>query len=174
MMNVETDKLILGQINGIFGVQGWLKIFSYTDPRKNILTYPNWLIKYKGQWQSIKLIEGKSQQGGKTVVAKLAGFDDRDKARELMGADIAILKADLPEADEGIYWIQIIGSEVINLQNENLGVVTSLVETGAHDVLRVEKDGSSILIPYVKDKFVLNVDTEQKTIIVDWSVDSDL
>jgi 16S rRNA processing protein RimM len=172
-MNVESDKLILGQINGVFGVQGWLKIFSHTDPRENILTYPNWLIKYKGQWQPIKLVEGKSQQGGKTVVAKLAGFNDRDKARELMGADIAILKSELPDADDGIYWVQLIGCEVVNLQNENLGVVTSLVETGAHDVLRVEKDGNSTLIPYVKDEFILGVDTEQKTISVDWTVEDD-
>ena len=170
-MTEENDKLILGQINGVFGVHGWVKVFSHTDPRKNILEYSNWLIRQNGQWQIIKVEGGKSQQGGKTVVVKLEGCDDRDDARHLMGCDIAIFRKDLPESTDGIYWIQLIGCQVTNLQNEDLGRVTSLVETGAHDVLRVEKDDSSTLIPYVKDKFILEVDLDTRTIKVDWLVD---
>lgn len=170
-MAVDEDKLVLGQINGVFGVQGWVKIFSHTDPRKNILQYPNWLVKYKGLWQTIKVVEGKSQQGGKTVVAKLDGFDNREQAKELMGSDIAILKNNLPEATEGFYWVDLIGCQVINLAKESLGKVTALVETGAHDVLRVEGEEKSTLIPYVKDKFILAVDIEAKEIKVDWSAE---
>ncbi|VAW44199.1 16S rRNA processing protein RimM, partial [hydrothermal vent metagenome] len=53
------DKLIVGQINGIFGVNGWVKIFSHTDPRKNILDYSPWMIKFKGEWQHIKVVNSK-------------------------------------------------------------------------------------------------------------------
>jgi len=173
MMAKDDDKLILGQINGVFGVQGWLKVFSHTDPRKNILEYPYWLIKRNGQWQTVNIIDGKSQQGGKTVVVKLEDCNDRDDAKELMGCDIAIFQKDLPKSTDSFYWVQLIGSRVINLQNEELGIVTALVETGAHDVLRVEKEDSSILIPYVEDKFILNVDIEFKTIQVDWLIEDE-
>jgi 16S rRNA processing protein RimM len=173
-MVIDDDKLIIGKINGVFGVQGWLKIFSHTSPRKNILQYSSWLIKLNGQWQSSQVIDGKSQQGGKTVVVKLAGCNDRDSSRELMGCEIAIFKDQLPALTDGYYWIQLIGSKVTNLQNQYLGLVTSLVATGTHDVLRVEKDGFSTLIPFVEDRFVLDINVCLKEIKVDWLMDNEL
>jgi len=167
-MSVEKEKLIIGQINGVFGVAGWLKIFSHTDPRDNILQYSPWLIKVKGEWESVKIAAGKSQQSGKTVVAKLDGVNNRDIAKQYMGCDIAIYKDQLVATSTDFYWVQLIGCQVTNVQNELLGTVSSLVETGAHDVLRVEQDGKSILIPYVLGKFVLDVDVEHKAIKVDW------
>lgn len=167
---LTAEKIILGQINGVFGVQGWLKVFSHTDPRKNILNYSPWLIKRGEQWQTVKIVAGKSQQGGKTVVVKLADVNDRDDAKALMGCEIAILKDQLPAVIGDYYWMQLIGCQVINLQNENLGLVTSLVETGAHDVLRIETPNLTTLIPFVEEKFILDIDINSKIIKVDWNL----
>ncbi|MDX1796174.1 MAG: ribosome maturation factor RimM [Hydrogenovibrio sp.] len=173
-MEIETaDKLIVGQINGIFGVKGWVKVFSHTDPRENILTYSPWLVKHKGVWKSMDVTDGQVLQGGKAIVARLAGVDDRDIAREYMGCDIAILPEQLPDADDGYYWRQLIGCQVTNLEGDVLGKVTSLVETGAHDVLRVESDQGSTLIPFVEDKFIIDVDVDHKQIKVDWQLEDE-
>jgi len=168
MSVADGEKLILGKISGIFGVKGWLKIFSHTEPRDNILSYSPWLIKVKGEWRPFDLEDGQEIQGGKGIVAKLEGIDDRDEARLYMGCEIAINPEQLPEALVGYYWRELIGCSVTDQEDNDLGVVTALIETGAHDVLRVEKDGHSTLIPFVEGTFILDVDVENKHIQVDW------
>ena len=61
--------------------------------------------------------------------------------------------------------------QVINAQNEILGVVTELLETGANDVLVVEADKQRHLIPYVKDVYIKDIDLEQGIMQVDWQSD---
>jgi len=177
MSSVNDDKIILGQINGIYGVQGWVKVFSHTDPRQNILKYSPWLVKVNQTWQSFEVIEGRTQQGGKLVVAQLDGITDREIARTFMGCEIAILPEQLPESDSGYYWMQLIGCQVLLPDGTLIGKVTELVETGAHDVLRVLKTDEtgigSVLIPFVMDKFILDVDVKAKTIQVDWTLEED-
>ena len=44
--------IILGRISGLFGVKGWVKVYSYTDPREAVLEYRNWLVRQDGVWQA--------------------------------------------------------------------------------------------------------------------------
>ncbi len=44
-----TALIVLGQISGIYGVRGWVKIHSYTAPRENILKYTPWQIRASGR-----------------------------------------------------------------------------------------------------------------------------
>lgn len=152
--------MILGRISGVFGVKGWVKVYSYTQPKESIFTYSPWLI----NGQSIELENAQTQ--GKSLVAKLRGYDDRDAVAALVASDIRV--ESLPETDEGeYYWTDLIGLSVINLQDEMLGKVVNLLETGAHDVLVLD---SERLIPYV-DAYVQNVDVAGGMIRVDWDVD---
>lgn len=169
---MSAERLIVGQINGVFGVQGWLKIFSHTDPRENILSYSPWWINFKGEWQKVSIVDSKVQQGGKTLVAKLDKVDDRDMAREYMGCDIAIEESQLNRSKDSHYWIDIIGCEVFLEDGTLVGTVKDLVETGAHDVLRVTGEHNE-LIPYVMDRFIVSVDTDNKKIVVNWELDTE-
>jgi 16S rRNA processing protein RimM len=168
---MSEEKLIVGQINGVFGVQGWVKIFSHTDPRKNILDYSPWWINCKGEWKLINVVDSKVQQGGKTLVAKLENVDDRDVAREYMGCEIAIERSQLVKSQDDYYWIDLIGCQVITEDGVVLGEVKDLIETGAHDVLRVQGEHSD-LIPFVMEEFIIEVDIANKRIVVDWEPDS--
>jgi len=165
----EKDLIITGRISGIYGVKGWVKIYSDTSPRENILKYNPWLIKIQGQWQERKLIQGRPQ--GKGIVARIEGLDDRDQARLLIDAPIAIRQQQLPELSDGdYYWRDLIGLEVVNLKDERLGVVDHLIETGANDVLALKGDEER-LIPFVIGAIVHKVDLEQRKITVDWESD---
>lgn len=171
------DKLIVGQINGIFGVNGWVKIFSHTDPRKNILDYSPWMIKFKGEWRQIKVENSKVQSGGKTLVAQLENVTDRDVAREYMGCEIAIDRSQLKRSDDGWFWIDLIGCQVETQEGVKLGEVKEMIVTGAHDVLRIQNasntEESEVLIPFVMEQFVLSVDIDTKLIVVDWVLEDD-
>jgi 16S rRNA processing protein RimM len=177
-----SGKVILGRITGVYGVQGWVKVFSYTEPMEAIVDYNPWYIRaecrQKAPWTRVQLKAGKRQ--AKTVVAKLEQCNDRDAAMAYIGTEIAIdleQLESLKEKDE-YYWRDLIGLRVINQQNVELGVVKGLLETGANDVLVVVSEiesaqgskakGRERLIPWTLNNAIIAVDMERKVIEVDW------
>ena len=174
-MSADSDELILlGKVNGLFGVKGWLKIYSDTQPRENILSYSPWYLKRGDSWEPFKVLNGKPH--GKTVIAHLETCVDRDEAAKLIGREIAIKREQLPAASEGeVYWTDLEGMQVITEQDVELGVVDHLFETGANDVLVVhqKKDGERIerLIPFIREQVIKQVDLENKRLVVDWDPD---
>jgi len=156
----------VGKISGVFGVKGWVKVFSFTDPRENILTYSPWLLKKDDETKTINVVDGQLQ--GKTIVAQLAGVNDRDQAASLTGWDIFISQDQLPKAAKGeYYWSDLIGLNVETIDGVQLGVVDSLLETGANDVIIVQGERERV-IPFLQGQTIINVDLNVGKIIVDW------
>ncbi len=156
----------IGRISGLYGVRGWVKVYSYTEPREAIIGYSPWQVKVGGEWRRMEVAEGRRH--GKGIIARLEGCTDRETAASLMGADIACCRSQLPPPAPGeYYWTDLVGMQVITLEGEELGVVDHLMETGANDVL-VVKGKRERLIPFVKGDVVLEVDLEQRKIRVDW------
>lgn len=172
-MQGEQEMIDVGRISGLHGVRGWVKIYSYTDPREGILKYDPWLVKVGGQWRPFKLKTGRAQ--GKGVVAQLEGYDDRDQAATLMNCDIAILREQLPRVKKGeYYWIDLVDLDVVDLEGNVLGKVKKMMPTGtgANDVLVVDGvNQEELLIPFVKEVYVFDVDLESRRITVDWQLD---
>ena len=166
----DADYINAGQISGVFGVKGSVKVFSYTDPRENILRYSPWLLKKNDQTRQFKVVSGQRQ--GLNVVAYLEGIQDRDQAFDLIGWDILINKSQLPKpGKDEYYWLDLIGLDVKNLQDEYLGKVDHLLETGANDVLVVLDGETERLIPFLQSTTVLNIDLQAGIMIVDWDAD---
>lgn len=165
----DDEYVILGRVSGLYGVKGWVKVFSHTDPRSNILRYSPWLLRRGGRWHEVELRGGRRQ--GKGIVAQLAGCDDRDAAAEWQGAEIAVRRGQLPpaEADE-YYWADLIGLRVETAEGVDLGVVDHLVETGANDVLVVRGERERLL-PFTPGDVVREVDLESGRIRVEWDPD---
>jgi 16S rRNA processing protein RimM len=175
----SADRVVtLGRIVGLFGVQGWVKVHSYTRPPQAILGYDVWLIGKQREWHRRQLREGRQQ--GRGIVALLASTSSREQASELIGADIGVSVEQLPALPEGeYYWADLEGLRVVNLDGVTLGVVSHLLETGANDVIVVVPEVGSAaapsaaqdrLIPYVRD-VVKQVDLESGVMRVDWGLD---
>jgi 16S rRNA processing protein RimM len=165
----ESKPVILGRVSGLFGVKGWVKVHSYTEPRAAILDYTNWALLRDGHWQPVRLAEGKRH--GKSIIARLAGVDDRDDAAAYVGNDIGVVRESLPEPGPGqYYWMDLEGLEVVRVDGRVLGKVAYLLATGANDVL-VVKGNQEILIPYIWQKVVQDVDLAAGVIRVDWEWD---
>jgi 16S rRNA processing protein RimM len=183
--NETSGKIVLGRITGVYGVKGWLKIFSYTDPMESIVDYSPWYIRPENRsgsrngaaWKRVKLKAGKRH--AKTVVVKLEHCKNREEAQAYIGSEIAIEPDQLEQLrDENeFYWSDLIGLRVINQQKLELGVVKSLMETGANDVLVVvSEDEAEIekkerLIPWTMQQAIIAVDLQQGVIEVDWDPD---
>jgi 16S rRNA processing protein RimM len=159
----------LGRVSGVFGVKGWLKVRSYTEPHDNIARFGSWTLRMNGSDRTFEVEDGHSHAG--SVVAKLRGLDDRDRAREWVGAEIVVERQQLPAlaADEW-YWSDLEGLEVRTTAGEVLGKVDHLLATGANDVLVVGGE-TQRLIPFIVGSVVQQVDLRNRVIVVDWSPD---
>ncbi len=132
----EQHRVRLGRIVGLFGVRGWVKVFSFTEPRESILEYDHWLLCRKDGWERVAVEDGKRH--GKAVLAKLANADNRDDAELLLGMEVAVERSDLPEPEtDQYYWTDRVGATVWHRDERELGTVKQMLETGAHDVMVV-------------------------------------
>ncbi len=166
----NSDYLNAGRISGVFGVKGWVKVFSFTQPRENILRYSPWVLKKNHQTKEVKVIGGQRQ--GSNVVAELENITDRDAALELMNWEILIHKRQLPKTDPGeYYWADLIGLKVETQDGYGLGLVDHLLETGANDVLVVVDGEIERLIPFLQQQTVLKIDLDAGLMVVDWDPD---
>jgi 16S rRNA processing protein RimM len=155
-----------GEVAGAFGVLGWIKVKSFTDPPLNIVKYVPWTLEFADRVIEVNVVEGRSQ--GHFVVARVEGVNDRDKASALKGGRISVPRSCFPRAPAGsYYWVDLLGLDVLTESGFSLGKVVGLMETGANDVLQVKGERER-LIPFVIGQFVKNVDIDKGFIVVDW------
>lgn len=169
------QRVLIGRITAVHGIRGWVRIQPFTENRSDIFNYQPWWLKTRNGWQKIVADDWRNTPKG--LQCHLDGLDDRDEARAYCQREIYVDQALLPDLPRGeFYWSQLLNLKVVShFQGEtvNLGSVTSLLETGANDVLVVKGDaGSAIdqrerLIPYI-DNVIDRVDIEAGQIDVIW------
>lgn len=179
MVNDSSEYATVGRISGVFGIKGWVKIQSSTEPEENVFDYRPWRVKLRKEWVELEIDQFQPHNDG--WIAHIKGVDDRTEAEQYKLLDIKVCRSEFEELESGeYYWHQLIGLRVIAEQSatvsRDLGVVAEMMETGANDVLVVKADensfdGNERLIPYVPDMYVKSVDLEKKTIIVDWHIE---
>jgi 16S rRNA processing protein RimM len=165
-MGGDSSALIqLGAVGAPFGVRGWVKLRSYTDPPERLLEHRDLRLGLNGAWQTYH-IEASGRSGGQITV-KLAGVDDRDRAQALRGASVCVLRSDLPERnDRDFYRADLVGCEVVNGDGTRLGVVQYFVETDAY-ALMVVRGEREYWVPAVP-AHLRRVDLQAKLIVVNW------
>jgi 16S rRNA processing protein RimM len=176
-ITIPEDLVLVGYVSGAYGIQGWVRIKPYSSDADALLHAKTWWIN-KPDLHDVEMMQAKSHSGD--VVARLTGVADRNAAEALKGATVQIARSRFPALSDGeFYWVDLIGSEVENLEGQRLGVVKDLMDNGAHPILRVAQDQepenadnavSEHLIPFV-DHFVKAVDQVAKKITVDWGLD---
>ncbi|HME41382.1 MAG TPA: ribosome maturation factor RimM [Steroidobacteraceae bacterium] len=165
-MSDESSALIqLGFVGAPFGVRGWIKLRSHTDPPERLLDHRNLMLGRGDVWQNYR-IEASGRSGGALTV-KLMGVEDRDQAQALRGAQICVLRSELPLRDDrDFYRADLIGCEVVNLAGLGLGVVQHFIEAPAQ-VLMVVRGEQEFWIPAVP-QHLRRVDLQARRVVVDW------
>lgn len=163
--------VVMGKIVGAQGILGWVKVQTFTEYLDSLLDYDTWQLSLDQEnWREVKVLEANVH--GKVIIAKLPGITDRTAAEKCKGLLVAVPRGKLPAAADGeYYWSDLIGLQVINLADEVLGTVNTLLETGANDVLSVrDAAGKEILIPFIAS-VIQQVNLPDKEIRVDWQAD---
>jgi 16S rRNA processing protein RimM len=177
---IPTDLVVVGYISGAYGLNGWVRIKPYSAEADALLHAKTWWLgnpELPQQLRDVDMMQAKNHSGD--VVAQLMGVAGRDSAELLKGAAVQISRRHFPALqDSEFYWVDLIGLEVDDLQGGRIGIVDSMMDNGAHPILRIvvapivglEKAQSEILIPFV-EQFVKTVDLTAKKITVDWGLD---
>jgi len=161
-----TDLLLIGKIVGVHGLKGTVKVCSYAESLSAFK--PGGLIlardsKDRDKTYIIQWVKPHTR----TILLSLKGVDDRDMSETLVGSDLFIEKAKLPEPeDESYYWFDIIGLSVYTIDEKFIGRVESIIPTGSNDVYVVKNNDDEILIPGL-ESVVKEIDLKQKIMRVD-------
>lgn len=162
----------VGRIAGPYGIKGWVKVNSFTDPAENVFGYKPWVLRdQKGRRPECTAVLLESRKHGKGWVAKLDSVQDRNAAEDLKGLEIVVDRSQLPEpADGHYYWADLEGLQVENSGGQLLGRLDHLLDTGSADVMVIVGEGEEDrhLIPFIMGETVLEVDLDAGCVRVDW------
>ncbi len=160
-----SDYVTLGRVGKSYGIKGWFKVISFTEPPAKLFDYLPWHLKHHQQWQVVGLEAHRAHAGG--FIAKLQGCETPEEARLYTNRDIGIPRDQLPHTqNDEHYWCDLIGLEVYTLEGILLGQVQEVLATGSNEVLRIQGERER-MIPYI-DSVIQNVNLEQHRLIVDW------
>ena len=97
---------------------------------------------------------------------KLEGSDSRERAESLRGETIYCeVERAVGLLDGRYFHFQIMGLEVVTTENEVLGKVVEIFETGSNDVYVVRRQSTEILLPATRE-IVLGIDLDRNTMTV--------
>lgn len=196
---VEPQDLVeLGRVSGAYGIRGWIKIQPHAAGSAALLKSRTWWLRrsiapaHSGAnspaWQ-VRVLKSRTQ--GSTIVGSLQDITDRGDAEKLRGCTVLVSRAEFPAVEEDeYYWVDLIGCHIHGEQDGTsvlLGVVESVMDNGAHAVLRVKRlvqdaqgqfqplrddKGKQVesLVPFVA-AHVHTVDLDNRRLESNWPVD---
>jgi 16S rRNA processing protein RimM len=168
-VSTVSDWLIVGKFGRPHGIKGLITVVSFTEPRENIVNYTHWHVHTHEHWQPLALIETKINN--KFILAKIEGYHAPEQVAALTNIEIAIKREQLKTLQSNdYYWHDLIGMQVLNQKGIVLGDVTDMMATGSNDVLIVQGNRRH-LIPYIPRDVIVNINTSQRIITVDWDAD---
>lgn len=163
------SRVVLGRVRGAHGLRGQLRVQLFGDGPENLARLPEVALAPGADEPEVARYEVLRCTAGRRGEARLslAGVKDRDAAEALRGllvlGEPSHLEV-LPPGDH--YWYELVGCEVVDEGGRRLGRIRELWDTGAHDVLVVEREGGAdVLIP-AAGEWLHRVDPEARRVVV--------
>lgn len=154
----------IGSITQTHGIRGEVKVFPHTDDVSRFKKAKGIILKSKVGDLVLDVESARPQKN--LVILKFKGIDNINDIEKYKGCDLFVTKENRVALDEDEYFIaDLIGLKVVSDEEEDLGELTDVLETGANDVYVVTKDKKDLLIPAIKD-CILDVDFENNTMKV--------
>ena len=157
--------MALAEIARPHGVRGEVRLKLFNEDSDVLLDRDDVIVRLPDGKEHVVSLDG-ARRADKTILLKLHSVDDRDRAEELRGATIGVMRADLPKlADGELYVCDIEGAEV-RVGDARIGVVERFEEYPTASVMVVKKsDGTFIDVPFVAS-IVERVDVEARVVIL--------
>ena len=156
--NKKNDELQVGVITQTHGIRGEVKVFPMTDDVRRFQDCKELLLdtgkeKKKVEIESVKFFK-------QFVILKFRGYDSINDIEAYKGKELYVTRENAVSLEQGEYFIaDLIGLSVFDEEENRIGTLKDVIETGANDVYSVETDEGEILLPAIRD-CILDVDVE--------------
>ncbi|MGQ9547086.1 MAG: ribosome maturation factor RimM [Roseiflexus sp.] len=145
------EVLLIGKVIDAFGLRGEIKLRAITDKIDHLRRHVRTV--FVGEERRPYTLQRVHEPKAGVLILTLAGVTDRTAAEALRGAEVMIRECDAAPLAEDEYFIhQLYGLRVIESSGGEIGVVREVVQTGANDVIVVERRGRpDTLLPMIRD-----------------------
>ena len=165
--NTSDDRhILIGRIGRPRGLKGEFFINSFSESSEAFLKYKNFFLYSESELVPVDFEYLKKQN--QKIIGKISDINTPEDAERIKNSDLFLDKNDLPELEDSYYWHELIGMKVINLDGDALGEVIAINNYGSNDMLEVKTKEKKLLIPFVKNRIIFDIDKEKKVINVDW------
>lgn len=156
-------QLSIGKIVNTHGIRGELKVVTNTDFVEERYKIGNEvMIQFGKECLTFEIDSVRPHKGCLLVTFK--GLHNINDVEKYKGLDLLVEVEG--SDDDDYYYFELEGCEVY-CKDEFVGTVSEILETDAHEILRISRDGmADALIPYV-ERFILGVDVDKKRIDID-------
>jgi len=149
------DWVLLGKVAGPHGIRGEIKVYYDSGRPEDFLGIREIFLSFGEDDALVPHHIEKSRVQGRAVLLKLKGIASRNDAEMLAGRKVWLLRRDLPRLKDGEYYRHdLVGKSAVTEKGRELGKVTGIFATGAHDILVVMDHGREVLVPVNKEFLV--------------------
>jgi len=160
------DLVRVGEIVKLHGIKGEIKVYPYSGQPENFKYYKKIQLQSGTESRTDFFKVTRCRQQGKVAILALEGVTSREAAEPLLGNTVWLLKEDFQRLDpDEYYWHQLEGLLVVTESGRELGKVTGLFRTKAHDIMVVTGRGHEYMIP-VKDEIIRKIDERDGRVII--------
>ncbi len=156
------DIFTVGVITNAHGVHGEVKVFPTTDDVTRFKKCKSLMVFHKDRYIDKKVESVKFFK--QFVIIKLEGIETMDDALLYKNDTLNVYRKDAVKLKKDEYFIaDLIGIKVYDEENNYLGDITQVYQTGANDVYELTcGDGKTHLLPAIKE-CIKEVNIEEKT-----------
>lgn len=174
-MNILNKKIILGKFGKIYGIKGWIRLFSYTENKKSIFLYKKlFIINNIKDIFFLKFNKYKNKK--KYFIVQINNFNKNEDTIKFINHEIYIFKNELTKykKEKEYYWNDIIGCSILNNSNIFIGKVINIITTKLYDIIIIKPNNlyikKKILIPFIEPNIIKNIDLINNIIKVHWDL----
>jgi len=161
------DFLKVGKIVNTHALKGEVRVVSHSDFKdERFAKGAQLFIAFNGEHVEVEIENHRMNKN--LDLLKFKGIDSINDVEKYKGCELLVDGSELGELDENeFYYHEIIGCTVSTVEDEVLGMIADVIQTGANDVWIVKQQGvKDLLIPYIDD-VVKEVDIQAKTVKVE-------
>ena len=162
-----TERFQIGVIASTHGLQGEVNIFPTTeDPSRFKKLKKVTLHTQRGEEIELDVVLARFFK--KFVIVKFKQFNNINEVEKFRGCELTIDRKDAIKLQPGeFYCADLIGLTIVDEDDNELGTLTEILQTGANDVYEMTKKDSDekVYIPAIKD-CIRSIDMQEKKITI--------
>jgi len=150
-----SEYIVIGKITRTHGLFGNVKVFPTTNVGEVFANLKQVFIKDESRNGIYRVTVQRIRKVGKEYLLKIAGIDNVETAKKIVGLQLAVRIEDLPKLKANEYYFyQLLNVDVYDERGEMIGKVVDIIETGSNDVAVVKGKGGEVLVPMIRECIV--------------------